>query len=232
MKNFFIPFAIGILIQVNSYAVSGTSRLKVRHIDHQFVRVQLNQGPVSQPTDAIFFDNIRPGTHHIRVWVKNGPRKRDEFVLAFSGPVRIPAHSDVRTILHRNGQLRIFEVIPLNPSPAVTCQPIPIGPCTSPTRFGMEEGAFRHLVSAIDHVAFDQTRLQLARQAISAHGSIRTDQMELLMSRMSFESSRLALAKHGYSFTVDQGNYHRLFHLFHFDSSIRELSAYIYGGGV
>lgn len=232
MKNFFIPFAIGILFHLNSYAIPGNSRVKIREFDHRIIRVQLNQGPVSQPTDAIIFENILPGTHSIRIWVKNGSRRRNEFVLTYSGPVHVPANSDVRTILHRNGQLKTFEVLPLNPSPVITCQPSPAAPYGSPIHYGMQASAFHHLLSAIEHTSFDQTRLQLARQAIAHHGSIRTDQIELLMSRLSFESNRLNLAKHAYFFTVDRGNYHRLFPLFHFDSSIRELSAFMYGGGV
>lgn len=232
MKNFFIPFAIGILIHVSSHAIPGSSRLKVREIDHRIIVVQLNQGPSSRPDNAIHFDNVVPGTHHIRVWVKSGTRRRDGFVLAYNGPLHVPANSDVRTILHRNGQLKIFEVFPLHAAPAVSCQPTPMVHCGSPVQSGMDPVAFHHLVAAIDHSAFDQTRVQLACQAITNHGSIRTDQIEVLISRLSFESSRLALAKHAYRFTIDPGNYHRLFPLFVFDSSVRELSYFIAAGGV
>lgn len=232
MKNFFTTLAIGILIHVSSHAVPGTSRLKVREIDHRVIIVQLNQGQASNPSDAIHFDNIVPGTHHIRVWVKNSHRRRDGFILAYNGPLHVPANSDVRTILHRNGQLKVFEVFPLYPAPMIPYQTTPMGHCGTPIQSGMDPVAFHHLIAAIDHAAFDQTRLQLACQAITSHGSIRTDQVEALMSRLSFESSRLALAKHAYHFTIDPGNYHRLFPLFRFDSSIRELSSFIASGGV
>lgn len=232
MKNFFIPIVICILIHVSSHANPGNSRIKIREIDHRIIRVQFNQGTVSHPADAIRYENIVPGTHHIRVWVKSGPRRRDDFTLVYSGPVQIPAHSDVRTILHRNGQLKVFEVIPMNTSPVVHYPHYPVGSINAPIHYGMEPIAFQHLQAAIDHSSFDNTRLQLARQAISSHGAIRTDQIESLINRLSFESNRLSLAKHAYRFTVDPGNYHRLFPLFRFDSSIRELSSYISAGSV
>lgn len=232
MKNLFIPIAIGILIHMNSDAAPGNSSLKVREIDHRTIRVQLNHGLTSHASRSIHFDDLIPGTHHIRVWVKNGPRRREEFILAYAGPIQIPANSDVRTILHRNGQLKVFEVFPLNPAHHVSCEPIPVGPCGGPFQFGIDEGAFQHILTAMDHTPFDQTRLQIASQAIASQGRIRTDQVELIMSRLSFESSRLALAKHAYFHTVDPGNYYRLFPLFRFDSSIRELSSFIAGGGV
>jgi len=232
MKNFFIPIAIGILIHVSSHADPRFSRIKIREIDHRIIRVQVNQGPTSQPADAIHYDRIAPGTHHVRVWVKSGHRRRDGFVLAYNGPLHVPANSDIRTILHRNGQLKVFEVFPLFPGPVVSHQPNPSGHCGTPVQFGMDEGAFHHLLTAMNHSPFDQTRLQIARQAIATHGCIRTDQVELLLSRLSFESSMLALAKHAYFYTVDPGNYHRLFPLFRFDSSVHELSSFMAGAGV
>lgn len=232
MKNFFIPLALGILVHASSHAFTGSSRIKIREIDHRIIRVQLNQGPTSQPAEAIHLDRIAPGTHHVNVWVKNGHRRTGGFALAYSGPMHVPANSDIKTILHRNGQLKVFEVLPLFREPVVSYQPAPGGHCGTPIQFGMDDGAFHHLLAAMNYSPFDQTRLQIARQAITAYGSIRTDQVELLLGRLSFESSMLTLAKHAYVYTVDHDNYYRLFPLFRFNSSVHELSSFMAGSGV
>ena len=69
--------------------------------------------------------------------------------------------------------------------------------------------------------------MTLSKQAIRQHGVINSRQVAELMNLMSFESSKLELAKYAYEYTIDPQNYFQLFIAFSFDSSVRELSEYI-----
>ena len=67
----------------------------------------------------------------------------------------------------------------------------------------------------------------IAKQAIRDHEMMTTSQVIDLMNLLSFESSKLELAKYAYQYTVDRHKYFQLFNHFSFDSSVRALSDYM-----
>ena len=73
---------------------------------------------------------------------------------------------------------------------------------------------------------FESTRVELAKTAIQQN-NFTTDQIKLLLSFFTFESSKLEVAKLAYAKTIDRQNYFRIFDAFAFDSSIRELNDFM-----
>ena len=77
---------------------------------------------------------------------------------------------------------------------------------------------------------FDRDKQMIARQAILANG-ISSKQVLQLLDLVTFESSKLQLAKFAYKFVDDPENYFLVNDGFTFSSSIRELNDFIYGQG-
>jgi hypothetical protein len=233
MKHIVSAIALSMTISTLVHASHNTSRFRVRDIDNRPIRVQLDYGPIVTDNRTVVFNFVTPGEHQITVWVQGTFRNPHAFRLVHTGIIRIPASSDVRAILGRNNRVRIHDIQPLFPTygPApfastVYSQTQP-GHCGTYGPTGMHEGQFRNILAAMDHAGFESTKLQLARQAIESSGIVNTEQLRAMIIRLDFESSRLKLARMAYPFTVDQDNYYGLFDLFHFDSSIRELSQMI-----
>lgn len=100
--------------------------------------------------------------------------------------------------------------------------------CINPKyeRRGMSMASFNKLRMMIGNTAFLSTKLNLAKQAITANG-ILSAQVEELMKQLDFETDRLNLAKFAYLHTVDKNNYFIVNNAFDFDSSIVQLERYI-----
>ena len=73
---------------------------------------------------------------------------------------------------------------------------------------------------------FEDTRLKLAKQAISGH-CILVDQVLDLMNLFDFEDTRLEFAKFVYNYTYDIGNYFKINDAFEFESSTDALIEFI-----
>lgn len=94
--------------------------------------------------------------------------------------------------------------------------------------FPMAPTDFQQVKQSIASKSFDDTRLTIAKQVISAN-CLLCDQVKEIMLLFSFEDTRLELAKFAYGYTYDLGNYYKLNDAFTFDSSIEELNDFISG---
>jgi hypothetical protein len=90
----------------------------------------------------------------------------------------------------------------------------------------MNENNFRDLMSSIKSQSFEDSKLKVAQQAISAN-CVRTDQVKQLMGLFTFEDNKLALAKFAYNRTVDRNNYFKLNDAFTYSSSVDDLNDFI-----
>lgn len=82
------------------------------------------------------------------------------------------------------------------------------------------------LVSALHRQSFDKDRLPIARQALS-ETSIQAQDLTRLMKELSFEDSKLELAKYGSARVTDRQNLYRLNEGFTFSSSAGKLQDYL-----
>lgn len=235
MKNLISTLIISSIVSAHALANHKLSDLRIRNFDNRPVVVTLNQINYTAPGTSVTINDIAPGRHHLQVWTERNFKSpyHSQGVLLYNGFIDVPAASEVRAMVTRSRSLHINKIIPLfNPPvpvpPYYSPYPSPFTPiCGTPVPLCMHEADFNALLSTIEHQSFESTRLTLARQAIRQRGAINTNQVAALLNTMNFESSRLELAKFAYPYTVDQGNYFNLFNAFSFDSSVRELSAFM-----
>jgi len=92
----------------------------------------------------------------------------------------------------------------------------------------MNEGEFSSVYNSIASKDWDDTKLTIAKQVISAN-CLTCSQVKQIMILFEWEDTRLDLAKWAYGHTFDIGNYYQLNDAFEWESSIEELNAYING---
>lgn len=95
---------------------------------------------------------------------------------------------------------------------------------------GMSPADFADLKYLVNKTPFDDTRVTIAEQAIAgSYTGIRSKQVGDLMEMLTFESSRLELAKFAYGYVVDKEKFFVVNNAFVFSSSIDELNDFIRG---
>lgn len=94
--------------------------------------------------------------------------------------------------------------------------------------YPMSASDFESAKSSIASKGFDESRLTIAKQIIGSN-CLLCSQIKELMGLMSFEATKLDLAKFAWQHNLDRGNYYKLNDAFSFESSIDELSNYTEG---
>ncbi len=91
--------------------------------------------------------------------------------------------------------------------------------------YPMGEGDFESAKASIKSKSFDDSKLTLAKQIVG-NNCMLCSQIKELMLLITFEATRLDLAKFAWSHNLDRGNYYKLNDAFTFESSINELNEY------
>jgi len=92
----------------------------------------------------------------------------------------------------------------------------------------MNPGAFSQAITQVMQQNFESTRLTVAKQIIGSN-FFTADQVRQLMTQMSFEASRLELARFAYNRVLDPQNYFVVNNAFNFSSSVDELNNSLFG---
>ncbi len=204
------------------------SSLLLHHEDYVPLIIELNYMRHHAAQTEFTFHNLSPGRHYLRVFGINGEYSMHGEPVFFKGFVDIPEASIVNVVLRRNRSLVYASIVPLQVySPAIIC--IPDSSYPAPTYNcppGMDARRYESIRASIAAKSFDKTRIDLAKQAIR-NNSMSSDQIAGLAKLLTYDSSRLALAKFGYRYVADPGNYFVLNDLFAFESSVKQLSDYI-----
>ena len=90
----------------------------------------------------------------------------------------------------------------------------------------MCQNDFAQLKQTISNAGFENTRLQIFKQAL-AYNYFTTAQVRELMDMFWFEGTKVEVAKLAYPKTLDQNNYYLVNNEFSFSSSVSELGDYI-----
>ncbi len=85
---------------------------------------------------------------------------------------------------------------------------------------------FAEAKRTIKSKGFDDTRMGIAKQIIQSNCMF-SDQVRDLVNLMSFDDTKLELAKFAYGYTYDVGNYFKVSQALEFESSVDELNEYI-----
>jgi hypothetical protein len=90
----------------------------------------------------------------------------------------------------------------------------------------MDQGAFANARDAIKRQPFDDDRVRIAKQVVGAN-RISSAQARELVALMTFDDSKLDIAKFAYTRVVDPQNYYVVNDAFTFSSTIEDLDAYM-----
>ena len=231
-----------------SMAFNAGSQLTVEVLGHRPNSVIIINGQqFNSMQNIVRLNGLMPGSYPVQVlrpshWANQG--------VLFTGTIRVPHRSNVRaTITQRGMQVNVaplanhhagsywngnqnihgvnhvpnpngnggfVSILPHRPQP-VAC---------APAMVGMSPQAFNAALRAIQNQAFDADQVRMAKQIIRTN-AVSSQQIAEMMRLMSFESSRLELAKFGYNFVADPQNYFVVNDVFWFSSSIRELDRFI-----
>jgi len=91
--------------------------------------------------------------------------------------------------------------------------------------YPMSASDFESAKASIKSKSFDDSKLTLAKQIIGSNCML-CSQIKELMLLITFEQTRLDLAKFAWHHNLDRGNYYKLNDAFTFESSIDELNQY------
>lgn len=184
-------------------------------IDHQYY---------GKPDNHYEISGINAGSHFLEVFefvryaYAPHPIKR----LLFCGHVNIPGASILNAKIDRWGRFKVISIMPKYNIPvSFNYYPLP-----APSIYPMSNHDFNMLRNSVESKSFENTRLQIVKQVLSER-YVTSVQVRKLMDLMTFESTKLELAKFAYERVVDREHYFTVNDAFTFESSISELDRYI-----
>ena len=222
MKKVIFTLLIQILVTMSIAKAQG-SVLNLNMNGNNLFTVQMDNQYINTPDNRFTLLNLAPGSHYIRIYKLRQAYGARE---VFSGYVNIPFNSEVNAVYERSGRLKITNIVAMNiPAPCnynpqvVTCH-------NTNDITPLCDSEFNHILSTLNNITFDSSRLNVAKQII-ADKYLSTTQVVRIMELFTFDSSRLEFAKYAYGRTVDKNRYFETYNSFTFDSSVNELSQYI-----
>jgi hypothetical protein len=220
MKKFVYLIAV-VMMSFSAEAHHLSSELNLDAYGNTLITVGLDNQFYNRPDYRYRIADIEPGTHYLQVMTD---RYNHYGQILFSGYVNIPARSKVSAKIDRFGRYKVLNIAPLCNEPVV----FNTLPCPPPAPFysPMSDCDFNNLTQSIENKSFESTRMEIAKQVLS-HRFVNTRQVMALINLLTFESSKLELAKFAFERTIDKENYFRVNDTFTFESSIHELNEYI-----
>jgi uncharacterized protein DUF4476 len=228
MKKIIYLFAImlsGFTVKANHLS----SELILDAFGNTLFTVGLDNQYYNRPDYSYRILDIEPGTHYLQVNTFN-PHYPHAVQTLFSGYVNIPVKSKISAKIDRFGRYRVLNVVPLCDAPLVYNVPPYQYPVPAPYYSAMSDYDFDNFRHTIETKSFESTRMEIAKQVLSQR-FVNTHQVIDLMNLLTFESSKLELAKFAFGRTIDKENFFRVNDAFTFESSIRDLDDYIRNRG-
>jgi len=118
--------------------------------------------------------------------------------------------------------------LPAPPAQIFPVQPQPINNSPLNSAFPMNQGAFGQFLGQLSSQSFESTKLTLARQVLGSNW-FTSEQVRQMMTQMTFEDSKVEIARLGYNRVLDPQNYFTVNSAFTFSSSVDELNRYLFG---
>ena len=250
MKTFTTTLAL-VLTATVMMAFPRGSKLTVEVVGHRpNTLILVNGQKYSSMHNTVQLDGLHPGEYPVKVlrpsyWGNQG--------VIFKGVIRVPRRSDVLAKITRRGMKVDAQplayaggsywdansghghgatvtpnangnggFVSLRPHQQPLVEPI----VCPPVYIGMHPDVFASALRSIELQSFDSDQIRVAKHVIRTNG-VSSQQLVQIMKLVSFESSRLEIAKFGFQFVGDPENYFILNDLFWFSSSVRELDRYI-----
>jgi len=212
---------------------SNTASVEIRMWDNSEFVILFDNKSFGNRTNIIF-NNVAAGRHQVKIYKRVYERqsRQHRMHLVLDEVIMVNARQKLSYIVSRDNQLHLMRTQrPVRPQhlehrPApVTHQPhyeeiYYSGPAV------MSAQDFSTLQQMVSNASFEETRMTIIKQAIGGR-AVSSQQVLSLMKMMSFESTRLELAKWAYSKTIDRENYFIVNQGFSFSSSTSDLASFM-----
>ncbi|MEX2590105.1 MAG: DUF4476 domain-containing protein [Chitinophagales bacterium] len=228
MTTSILIFCTVLISQAAIFANVVMSELRIVDPQNEFFAVQLNNAAFTNVANEHIFENIRPGNHNIKLANMQQDRFGNrQFSIFANQQIHIrPATRNIAVINAFNELVIVFSEqirtrlhVPVNYEP-VTPQPVhPVG---------VSDYDFIQFLAIVERQSFESTKLNMMRNFIRQN-DLNSYQVKSLMHALTFESSRLEIAKLAFGNILDPNNYYLVNDAFQFESSIRQLNRALYG---
>lgn len=203
-----------------------------------FVIKSNGAGPVTVSLDGRYFDQpseiftipaVYPGEHRLEIYTEKVIYKagRTEYkrVLLYRGVIRVEPATEIRAVIDRTGNFFIKMVKPLAPAPAPVYQ-VNYHPANAYAVYAMNPASFGSFLGVLNAQWFDETRLSVAKQALTDN-YFTSEQVAEILRTFWFDASRLDFAEAAVARVVDPQNYYLVDREFTFGSSVEALNQYL-----
>jgi hypothetical protein len=254
MKKIFTLFTF-LLMAVATFAAWDDARLSITSMSNTPVRVMIDGRQVQQGNrdKEIRINNLSLGIHRIQIYSTNynnnrrkglfgGNNNRDELIYNNSVNIRRGMHTDI--VINRFGKVFVDEErIDNRNDDNWNDNDRNNGGWGNGNgnddRWGndnrndnnnygnvMSYERFQQLKQSVERENSDKNKMDLLRSTLP-YNRVSSQQVRELAQLISFEQTRLELAKFAYRYTTDRGNYFVVNDVFNFGSSKTELTRYI-----
>jgi Domain of unknown function (DUF4476) len=250
MKKIFTLFTF-LLMAVATFAAWDDARLSITSTGNEPIRVLIDGRQVQQGNNReIRLNNLNPGNHRIQIYsiATNSRRRgglfgnnsRENLIYNSNIHVRRGMHTDI--VINRFGKVFIDEDrIDRDYDDGWNNNDRNNGGWgngnddrwnnnRNDNSYGygnvMSYERFQQLKQSVERESFDKDKMDLLRSTLP-YNRVNAQQVRELAELISFEQTRLELAKFAYRYTTDRGNYFVVNDVFNFGSSKTELTKYI-----
>ncbi len=241
MKTIFTLFASLLLSVSVMAAAKSQSMVTIRLAGNDDIRVVLDGKRFESNDNSILIRDVAEGVHQLKVYreKRNGLFNLlgRNYELVYNSTVRVKKQTHLSINISNNGRAAIQETR-INGGWG-NGRNENVYDYDRDGRWGdydynearvkaMPDREFKSVLSSIEKEWLESNKLKSATQVVRAN-RLTVAQVEQMLLLFSFENNKLQLAKQAYENTVDKRNYHRLYDVFSFQSSKRELERYISG---
>jgi hypothetical protein len=231
-KTCILIFLIFLVFSARVRAGFNDGILSITNLSHQHVLIEVDGRQYPDCNNALVIRDFTPGYHEVKVYAEKSKTFPFKRVTLYNKDVYVRPKYYVDIIINRFGHALIDEQeITDNRFDEDGCEkeedkhherprpnysnPVPIA-----------DNTFAALIEVIKKESFDDSRMAIARSGIDQH-FFTSAQARQLITLLSFETSKLELAKYLYGKTTDQKNYFIVYSAFTFSKTKEELAGYI-----
>ena len=236
MKTLLLLFGLVSTCGVMSQPAAPSSLIHLRMQDESAFCVMINNQP---PSAFGFTADIwvqRPGMQNLKIFRKVDYYGFTNMQLVWEENIRIAANREIYARVCPINGIRIEQqfVRPAQPQvqlpvqPVICAYPMPVQPIISDgcASINMSDSDWRLLVQSLQQAPFEQTRLNIFKQALTYH-YLTVAQLSGILGCFSFEQSKLDAARLAHPRVTDPQNYHLLSYAFSFSSSMEQFNDYV-----
>jgi hypothetical protein len=240
MKTLITTIAIG--LATLSAKANHDSALNLKMFDNGMFTVVLDEQPSYSPSRVFSVAGVQPGYHKLKV-IRTFKKPHSYYTFSqvvYKGWINVPPRSAVYARIDCRSQLDV-RVEPYFGQPSGGGYSN--AGCQNENNYGFQQGCegsgahayacmshenFMQLKSSMASRSFEDSRMEIAKQAL-AYNYFTSTQIVELTHLFTFESNKLEFTKLAYAKTIDKQNYFLVNDAFTFENSISALNEYIAG---